>query len=428
MEPCFVPGRILLPEKDIPVSRWACLACDQFTSQPDYWEQAAALAAGGPGALHIVLPEVYLDKVDTPARIRAIHETMERYRAGVLTRRVNGFVYVERTQSGGKVRQGLVGLIDLEQYDWRPNTRPAVRPTEGTVPSRIPPRLAVRSGACLESPHILMLADDAGCTLVEPMAAQKERLPLLYEGELALGGGFVRGWAVEDPALLAGVEKALAALGSQAAFDEKYPGAADEAPLTLAVGDGNHSLATAKAYWEALKGELPQDQRAAHPARWCLAEVCNLHSEAIAFEPIHRVVFGVPGLQLLARLKEWCAARNIAVDGEEAPGGQALTLVHGAWKRTVRLAGSPEPLAVGTVEAFLADFLKRNPASSVDYIHGEEAVAQLCEAGNTGILLPPFEKADLFRGVVLGGVLPRKTFSMGHARDKRYYLECRAIL
>ncbi|WP_394962947.1 DUF1015 domain-containing protein [Candidatus Allofournierella excrementigallinarum] len=428
MEPCFVPGRILLPNEDIPVSQWACLACDQFTSQPDYWEQAAALAAGGPSALNIVLPEVYLDRVDTPARIRAIHAAMERYRAEVLTRSVNGFVYVERTQTDGRVRQGLVGLIDLEQYDWRCGERPAVRPTEGTVPSRIPPRLAVRSGACLESPHILMLADDAGCTLVEPVAAQKGRLPLLYEGELALGGGFVRGWAVEDPALLAGVEKALAALGSQAAFDEKYPGAAGDAPLTLAVGDGNHSLATAKAYWEALKAELPEAGRAAHPARWCLAEVCNLHSGAIGFEPIHRVVFGVPGLQLLARLKEWCAARGIAVDGDEAPGGQAVTLVHGAWRRAVRLAGSPEPLAVGTVEAFLADYLKRNPASSVDYIHGEDAVAGLCEEGNTGILLPPFRKGDLFRGVVLGGALPRKTFSMGRARDKRYYLECRAIL
>lgn len=227
---------------------------------------------------------------------------------------------------------------------------------------------------------------------------------------------------------MAGVEQALATLGSQKTFDEKYPQAAGAPPMTLAVGDGNHSLATAKAFWEALKAGLPEDERACHPARWCLAEVCNVHSEAIAFEPIHRVVFGVPGLQLLARLKEWCAARNIAVDGEEAPGDQVITLVHGAWRRAVRLAGSPEPLAVGTVEAFLADYLKRNPASSVDYIHGEDAVAELCEEGNTGILLPPFEKGDLFRGVVLGGALPRKTFSMGHARDKRYYLECRAIL
>ena len=233
---------------------------------------------------------------------------------------------------------------------------------------------------------------------------------------------------MEDATLLSGVRAALEALGSQAAFDQAYPAAAGQPPLTLAVGDGNHSLATAKAFWEELKPTLPESERAGHPARWCLAEVCDVHYEAISFEPIHRVVFGVPGMQLLARLKEWCADRHIAVDGPPAACEQTITLVHGAWRRPVRLADSPEPLAVGTVEAFLADYLKRNPASSVDYIHGEEAVAELCEAGNTGILLPPFEKSDLFRGVVLGGVLPRKTFSMGHARDKRYYLECRAIL
>ena len=428
MEPCFISGKILLPAADVPVSRWACLACDQFTSQPDYWEQAAALAAGGPSALNIVLPEVYLDKVDTPTRIRAIHAAMEEYRAGVLTRAVNGYIYLERTQSDGRVRPGLVGLLDLEQYDWRPGSCPAVRPTEGTVPSRIPPRLEVRRGACLESPHVMMLADDPAHRLLGPIAAQKHRLPLVYQGELALGGGFVRGWAVEDAALLSGVRAALEALGSQAAFDQAYPAASGQPPLTLAVGDGNHSLATAKAFWEELKPTLPESERAGHPARWCLAEVCDVHCEAISFEPIHRVVFGVPGMQLLARLKEWCADRHIAVDGPPAACEQTITLVHGAWRRPVRLADSPEPLAVGTVEAFLADYLKRNPASSVDYIHGEEAVAELCEAGNTGILLPPFEKSDLFRGVVLGGVLPRKTFSMGHARDKRYYLECRAIL
>lgn len=189
MEPCFVPGHILLPQADIPVSQWACLACDQFTSQPDYWEQAAALAAGGPSALNIVLPEVYLDKVDTPTRIRAIHEAMERYRDEVLTRSVNGFVYVERTQSDGSVRQGLVGLIDLEQYDWRPGMSPAVRPTEGTVPSRIPPRLAVRNGASLESPHILMLADDAGRTLWSRWPLKRSVFPFSMRGNCPWAAG-----------------------------------------------------------------------------------------------------------------------------------------------------------------------------------------------------------------------------------------------
>ena len=426
MELCFQPGRILLPGEEIRVEQWACLACDQYTSQPDYWQEAAALAAGGPSALDIVLPEVYLDKVDTAARIETIHKNMVRCRETVLTRQVEGYLYLERTLPGGGVRQGLLGLVELEQYDWRPGAACAVRPTEGTVPSRIAPRLAVRQGACLESPHVMMLADDDGCTLVEPVAAEKARLRPLYSGPLAMNGGSVAGWAVEDEALIARIGAAVQALGSQAVFDAKYPLAAGAPPLTLASGDGNHSLATAKAYWEQLKPTLNAGQRGCHPARFCLAEVCNLHSPAIQFEPIHRVVFGVQGLTLLAEFKAWCAAHGAAADGPD--GEQCLTLVYGAWRRQVRVKNAPAALAVGTVEAFLADYLMLHPAAAVDYIHGEEAVAELSGGGNTGILLPDFEKRDLFRGVVLGGVLPRKTFSMGHAQDKRYYLECRAIV
>lgn len=426
MELCFRPGGILLPGEQVSVEQWACLACDQYTSQPDYWQEAAALAAGGPSALDIVLPEVYLDKVDTAARIEIIHKTMAEYRRTVLTRRVEGYLYLERTLQNGAVRQGLLGLIDLEQYDWRPGAAGAVRPTEGTVPSRIAPRLAVRQGACLESPHVMMLADDDGCTLVEPVAAQKSRLRPLYAGPLAMNGGSVAGWAVEDPALIESIGAAVRRLGSQAAFDAKYPQAAGAPPLTLASGDGNHSLATARAYWEQLRPALSEEQRQSPPARFCLAEVCNLHSPAIQFEPIHRVVFGVQGLTLLAEFKAWCAAHGAAAD--EPAGEQSLTLVYGAWRRQVRVKNAPAALTVGTVEAFLSDYLKLHPACSVDYIHGQEAVEELAQGGNTGILLPDFEKRDLFRGVVLGGVLPRKTFSMGHAQDKRYYLECRAIV
>lgn len=426
MELCFRPGRILLPGEEVSVGQWACLACDQYTSQPDYWQEAAALAAGGPSALEIVLPEVYLDKVDTAARIEAIHRAMECLRETVLTRQVNGYIYLERTLQSGAVRQGLLGLIDLEQYDWRPGAACAVRPTESTVPSRIAPRLAVRRGGCLESPHVMMLADDDACTLVEPVGAEKARLRPLYSGPLAMNGGSVAGWAVEDPALIGSIGAAVEALGSRAVFDAKYPGAAGAPPLTLASGDGNHSLATAKAYWEQVKPTLSAAARRDHPARFCLAEVCNLHSPAIQFEPIHRVVFGVQGLTLLAEFKAWCAAHSAAV--AEAGGAQHFTLVYGAWRRQVGVKNPPAALAVGTVEAFLADYLQLHPAASVDYIHGEEAVAELAQGGNTGILLPDFEKRDLFRGVVLGGVLPRKTFSMGHAQDKRYYLECRAIV
>ena len=424
-EPCFVPAHILLPDPSVPLDRWACLACDQFTSQPDYWAAARAAAQDGPTALDLVLPEVYLEQPDVEARIEAIHTAMERYARQVLTRAVDGYVYLERVDSTGQVRAGIVGAVDLEQYSYTPGERPAVRPTEGTVVSRIPPRLRVRQGALLESPHVMMLIDDPQDTVLGPLGRAAAGQPPLYEGELMLGGGSIRGWAVEDPARVRAVTDALAALGSQAAFDARYPAAAGQPPLTLAVGDGNHSLATAKAWWEQLKPTLSPAEQAAHPARWCLAEVCNIHSPAIGIEPIHRVVFGADPAAFAADLAAFLREKGAWADPAD-PGAQRFRLTGG---QTLAASDRVHPLAVGTLEAFLGRWLPAHPAATVDFIHDEEAVASLCAGGGAvGVLLPPFAKADIFRGVVLGGVLPRKTFSMGHARDKRYYLECRRIL
>ena len=302
---CFSPAHILLPAEQIPLEQWGCVACDQFTSDRSYWERAAEAAAGSPSALNLILPEVYLEESDVPARVAKIHETMEDYAHNVLTRAVDGFIYVERTERSGRVRQGLVGKIDLEAYSYAQGARPAIRPSERTVEERIPPRMAVRRGACLETPHVMMLADDPACTLIEPIGARKNELRKVYEGELMLGGGHIAGWAVEDPALLAQIDAALQALGSQEAFDAKYPEARGAKPLTLAVGDGNHSLASAKAYWEELKPTLTPEQRETHPARWCLAEVCNVHSPAIEIEPIHRVLFNVDCGAVLLALISW---------------------------------------------------------------------------------------------------------------------------
>ena len=302
---CFSPAHILLPAEQIPLEQWGCVACDQFTSDRSYWERAAEAAAGSPSALNLILPEVYLEESDVPARVAKIHETMEDYAHNVLTRAVDGFIYVERTERSGRVRQGLVGKIDLEAYSYAQGARPAIRPSEQTVEERIPPRMAVRRGACLETPHVMMLADDPACTLIEPIGARKNELRKVYEGELMLGGGHIAGWAVEDPALLARIDAALQSLGSQEAFDAKYPEARGAKPLTLAVGDGNHSLASAKAYWEELKPTLTPEQRETHPARWCLAEVCNVHSPAIEIEPIHRVLFNVDCGAVLLALISW---------------------------------------------------------------------------------------------------------------------------
>ena len=424
--PCFSPAHILLPSEQIPVGQWGCVACDQFTSDRSYWEKAAQAAAGGPSTLDLILPEVYLEEDDVDARISAIHAAMDDYTRNVLTRAVDGFIYVERTEQSGRVRQGLVGRVDLEAYSYRRGEKCAVRPSECTVESRIPPRMKVRTGAALETPHIMMLADDPDCTLIEPIAAHKDSLPKVYEGELMLGGGHVAGWAVEDPALIAQIENALTVLGSQEEFDKKYPDATRRDPLTLAVGDGNHSLAAAKACWEELKKTLTPEQQLTHPARWCLAEVCNVHSPAIEIEPIHRVLFNVDCGAVLLALIAWSDSNMAGIcfgDSKQ----QAFTLAGPHVSNVLSFEDPVAPLTVGTVDEFIEYFMARHSEARVDYVHDEPAVRALTRQGGVAFLLPPFEKSDLFKGIVMGGVLPRKTFSMGHAEEKRYYIECRKI-
>ena len=424
---CFLPAHILLPSREIPLEQWGCVACDQFTSDRSYWEKAAALVGDGPSALQIVLPEVYLTSADLARRIDRIHKTMNQYAQSVLTRSVDGFIYVERTEQSGRIRQGLVGRVDLEAYSYQRGRLPEVRPSENTVEERLPPRLAVRRGACLEAPHVMMLADDPEQTLIEPIAARKDSLRKVYEGELMLGGGHIAGWAVEEPALIEQIVSALDALGSQEAFDRKYPAVRGSKPLTLAVGDGNHSLATAKAYWEELKKTLPPEQQKTHPARWCLAEVCNIHSEAIEIEPVHRVLYNATLESVLLSLATW-SSENMAGLCFGAGSEQHFRLVSPRDESELSFETPTAPLTVGTVDEFIEYHLEHHPECSVDYVHDEPAVRALCKEGAVGLLMPPFEKSDLFKGVVMGGVLPRKTFSMGHAEEKRYYIECRRIV
>ena len=424
---CFLPAHILLPSREIPLEQWGCVACDQFTSDRSYWEKAAALVGDGPSALQIVLPEVYLTSADLARRIDRIHKTMNQYAQSVLTRSVDGFIYVERTEQSGRIRQGLVGRVDLEAYSYQRGRLPEVRPSENTVGGRLPPRLAVGRGACLETPHVMMLADDPEQTLIEPIAARKDSLRKVYEGELMLGGGHIAGWAVEEPALIEQIVSALDALGSQEAFDRKYPAVRGSKPLTLAVGDGNHSLATAKAYWEELKKTLPPEQQKTHPARWCLAEVCNIHSEAIEIEPVHRVLYNATLESVLLSLATW-SSENMAGLCFGAGSEQHFRLVSPRDESELSFETPTAPLTVGTVDEFIEYHLEHHPECSVDYVHDGPAVRALCKEGAVGLLMPPFEKSDLFKGVVMGGVLPRKTFSMGHAEEKRYYIECRRIV
>lgn len=423
---CFTPASILLPDEHIPLEQWGCIACDQFTSDRSYWQRARQAASDGPSTLDLILPEVYLEDGDVDQRIEKIHSNMESALCDVLTRTVNGFIYVERTEQSGRVRQGLVGKVDLESYSFRRGVRCAVRPSEQTVESRIPPRMKVRTGAALETPHIMMLADDPACTVIEPIAACKDTLPKLYEGELMLGGGHIVGWAVEDPALIEQVQQALFELGTEQTLLERYPEAKGRAPLTLAVGDGNHSLATAKACWDELKKTLTPEQAQNHPARWCLAELCNVHSPAIEIEPIHRVLFNADCTSVLLSLMRWSDENMAGICfGHEKQ--QPFLLAGPRMTNELCFEEPTAPLTVGTIDEFIEYFLERHPEAHADYVHDEPAVRALCKNGAVAFLMPPFTKSDLFKGVVLGGVLPRKTFSMGHAEEKRYYLECRKI-
>lgn len=424
MDSVFKAAELLLPAETVDMQTWPTLACDQFTSQPDYWQKAEALCQNGPSTLHITLPEAYLADANVATRIADIHKTMCSYAENVLTKAVHGFVYVKRkTQSG--VRQGLVGAVDLEVYSYEKNAAPLVRPSENTVVERIPPRLAVRREACLEAPHILMLLDDAAHTVIEPIDAQTEKMTQLYDTDLMLGGGHITGWAVTDAAQIAQIEAQIMAFSAQNVFDARYPAASGKPPIALAVGDGNHSLATAKAYWEEIKATLPPEKRAQHPARYALAELVNIHSDAIQIEPIHRAIFGTDAATFTNAFAAWLAQNGAENDDANHP--QRFVCI-GKTEQTLETKASPCPLAVGTLEAFLAAFCTKYPAVTVDYIHDADALHAVCRTQNAvGVLLPPFAKSDLFRGVVLGGVLPKKTFSMGTATEKRYYLECRKI-
>ena len=417
----FFPADILLPQVS-EMEKWPVVACDQFTSQPEYWENAEKIVGDAPSALRLVLPEAYLNSAEVNSRIAAINASMERYLAdGVFKTLPDSLIYLERTQSDGRVRHGLIGCIDLEQYDFTPGSGALIRATEGTVLERIPPRVRVREHAPLELPHVMLLIDDPKGTVIEPLAGETDRMETLYDTELMLGGGHVKGWRLTDEQM-SRAAASLNALKNPEAMAEKY-GMAGAAPLLFAVGDGNHSLATAKACYEKLKKETPEAQWASLSARYALVEVVNLHDDALTFEPIHRVLFHVDGQDLWAAFRAFYPAAHTGAGAGHTVEvcGQGLD---GAWT----VPAPSAQLAVGTLQAFLDDYCKRRPEVEIDYIHGDDVARKLGgQPGNLGFLLPPMGKDQLFRTVMTDGVLPRKTFSMGEAQDKRYYLEARKI-
>ena len=418
----FKPADILLP-RDCDYDKWAVVACDQYTSQPEYWERVERRVGRAPSALRLILPESSLDGPQMEMDITDINATMAAYlREGRFKTLSGAMVYVERTLWNGRIRRGLVGMADLTAYDYEPGSDALIRATEGVVMTRIPPRIAVRKNAPIELPHAMLLADDPGRTVVEPLSAQTDRMELLYDFDLMEQGGHVKGWLLNEDQLKQ-VRKALSSLADPTAFRARY--AAEEGAVMLfAVGDGNHSLATAKECYERLKRLMPPEKWDGLPARFALCELVNLHDASLEFEPIHRVVFHTDPVALLDALVR---AYPGAYRGSRAGDGGLPLRYLCAGREGVITVPAPGRLPVGILQEFLDGYLMGH-AGRVDYIHGEEVAREFAaRPGNIAFLLPPMDKAALFPTVIHDGILPRKTFSMGEAHDKRFYLEARKI-
>lgn len=410
----FSTTDILLPRlSDTEMTRWAVVACDQYTGEPDYWEETARIVGKSPSALNLILPEIYLESEDCENKIRAINREMNKYLTlGLFNLHKDCFVLTKRTQADGRIRAGLIGAIDLEMYDYNKGSKSQVRATEATVASRIPPRVKIRMDAALELPHIMILIDDPGNTVIEPLLNRK--LQKVYNFDLMQNGGHLEGEIVSGEDAQE-VMAALDKLADRADFNSRY-GLENEDVLLFAMGDGNHSLATAKECYERKKREGSPD---AELARYALVEVVNLHSPALEFEAIHRVICDVDVENLMCKMTD---ALGLSDSGE-----QRFRVVIAGKIREYGITKPTSNLTVGSLQTFLDGYLAENHGK-IDYIHGEDVVRNLCKSPRSiGFLLDSMMKSELFPTVIKDGALPRKTFSMGHANDKRFYCEARVI-
>ncbi|HOM29523.1 MAG TPA: DUF1015 domain-containing protein [Deltaproteobacteria bacterium] len=419
---------ILVPNPQIDYTKWSVIACDQYTSQPEYWREVERIVGSSPSTLRLILPEAYLGDTADETALEAIKKTMDIYLAdGTLQPIGEGFVLVERTTSGGSLRRGLMVALDLESYDFSQGSSSLVRATEETVLERLPARVKIRSRASVELPHTMVLIDDDAMSVIEPLFGRP--LEKIYDFSLMMNGGRVRGYRVTDDRTITSVARSLEAL-----LETSRRRAGAGGAILYAVGDGNHSLAAAKLFWEEIKN-LPG--ASGHPARYALVELVNLHDRGLVFEPIHRVLFNVDPGRVLEALADFFTGMRCTctVTGEPpAPtrpqgGTQLIRYVSGKGRGTIRLERSPWVLEVAGLQAFIDAYVKENPAVRVDYIHGEPALETLSAQEDTmGFMLPVISKDLLFATIAKDGRLPRKAFSMGHADDKRFYLECRKIV
>jgi hypothetical protein len=411
MKRVFKSADILIP-RGVDMTAWSVVACDQFTSEPEYWTGVEKIVGDRPSTLRMMLPEAYLGRVNVEEETKKINATMSSYLASGLFRVYeNSYIYVERTISDGTVRRGLVGMLDLEEYDYSKNSVSPIRATEGTVEDRLPPRVKIRRDAPLEMPHIMVFIDDPTNRVMDAAAGGEK----VYGFELMQRGGYISGYLVPDNAA---VDRAIDMLYDPSELEKKY-GRMENAPVIFAMGDGNHSLATAKKCWEELKGSLSDAERQNSPARYALVELVNIHDPAIAFEPIHKVIFDTDN-------QNFIAAAEAFFQGS-AGTGHSIKLIAGDNKKTLTLGGMTIGELIGDCERFCQLHMKIS-GGRIDYIHGDgEAASMASKNGCAGILLPRMEKNELFNSVIKSGPFPKKSFSIGHGPDKRYYLECRKI-
>lgn len=412
----FRPADILIPQ-NIDMTKWSVVACDQYTSEPEYWKKAEEIVGDAPSALRVVFPEIYLDEGEE--RIERINAKMEEYlKKGIFAKYPDSMIYVERRMANGSVRRGIVGAVDLEDYEYTPGAGSPVRATEGTVLERIPPRVKIRENAPIELPHVMLLIDDRNKEVIEKI--DKSALEKVYDFDLMMDGGHLAGYLLNQ-AEQTRISDALDRLASKDDFEKRYD-ARGKNPLVFAVGDGNHSLATAKTCWENLKKELPEEEWHSHPARFALVELVNLYDSSLEFEAIHRVVFGVDPQHVVDCFLRYYEGASLTDNG-----GQLIRYIYRDGAGYLYVKDAPSQLAVGTLQKFLDEYIEK-VEGRIDYIHGEDVTEKLSgEEGNIGFLLPAMEKDELFRTVIHDGVLPRKTFSMGEAKEKRFYLEAKEI-
>ena len=435
---CIHVPKMMMPKEGCDLEKWSVIACDQYTSQPEYWEETEKIVGDAPSTLRLTLPEVYLGKEGEQERVEQIHDTMKQYvKDGILEEMPEGFMLVERSFGKAASRLGLVVEIDLETYEYKKGAHSLVRPTEMTVEERIPPRLRVRQTATIEVPHIMLLIDDPDRTVIEPLFAQKDTLKKVYDTDLMQKGGHVTGWFIPQGEATDEIMKRLEALADPEEFSRKYHLKEEYPLLNFAVGDGNHSMATAKAAWETIKKDLSEEERQHHPARYCLCEIVNVQDASLEIEPIHRVLFGVEKETLFAEAKKYYADKGcefvVEEGNEDKPFAEeqthCFTYLDGNGRGTVKVKKPVWGIAAASLQNFLDDYLNRHKECKIDYIHGEDVVTSLgSQNGNMGFLLPDICKEDLFKGVIVDGVLPRKTFSMGEANEKRYYMESKRIV